>query len=83
MSARRRARWNASPLASLGIAVGLQTAAERAVTVGISRSHLLHCEAGYGVPSLDLISRMAVAYGVTEERIERALRDIRNRRGAA
>lgn len=69
---RRPMRLTSNPLAVFGQRAGFPTAAERAAAVGISRSHLLHVERGAVRPSLEVVSKMAEAYKVSEGEIERA-----------
>lgn len=72
-TARRRPYPN-GPLAQLGIRAGYNNATDRAAAVGCSKSHVQHCEGGFTLPGLDLVSRMALAYGVTGGEVEAAAR---------
>lgn len=69
---RRRMRLTGNSLAAMGQKVGLITGQERAVALGISRSHLMHVERGAIRPSPALVDRMAEVYRKPVEVIERA-----------
>lgn len=69
---RRRIRLTGNSLAVYGQRVGLITGQERALALGVSRSHLMHVERGAVFPSADLIDRMSATYKKPSEVIQRA-----------
>jgi len=77
MTQQRRARPTFSPLTLLGQKAGLYTVKERADAVDLTRSYVVHIERGAVRPSAGVIGRMAEAYKVSVEQIEKALQTSR------
>lgn len=69
---RRRGRLTSNLLARIGQKAGLLTLKERAIRIGLSPGYLAHIERGAVLPSPDVISRIATAYGRDFDDIENA-----------